>query len=119
MPSRVRLCLCSLLNDTRDAAEPEGQPPFSPRLPWGRVTMTLPHDTLDAWGDELMKGRARVIWACFVAGAAATAVNCGSSDSSTSPSPSPSPGGGTTITITNNTVSPNTLTVKAGSQVTF
>src|SRR5262249_15145744 len=58
-----------------------------------------------------------------LASAAAAALSCGGSDSSsTSPSPSPSPSpapGGTTITITSAGVSPTTLTVRPGTQVTF
>lgn len=53
---------------------------------------------------------------------------CGGSDSSPSPTPSPTPSpapaptptpGGTTFTITSAGVSPRTLTVPAGSRVTF
>lgn len=61
------------------------------------------------------------VFAALVAMAA-----CGGSDSSPStpsptpsPSPTPTPGGGTTFTITSSGVSPRTLTVAAGSRVTF
>ncbi len=43
----------------------------------------------------------------------------GSTPSSPSPTPTPTPGGGRTITITSSGVSPRTLTVPAGSRVTF
>ena len=43
----------------------------------------------------------------------------GSTPSSPSPTPTPTPGGGRTITITSSRVSPRTLTVPAGSRVTF
>ncbi len=66
------------------------------------------------------------VFAALVAMAA-----CGGGDSSPSPTPSPTPspsptptptpppGGGTTFTITSSGVSPRTLTVPAGSRVTF
>ena len=83
--------------------------------------MRPPHDTIDIRGDELSKSRVRVGWALVVAGAVAVATSCGGSSNgcSPAPSPSPTPGGTTTITITNNVASPLTLTVRAGTQVTF
>jgi plastocyanin len=65
-----------------------------------------------------MGGSHRALRAFVLASAAAAAFGCGGSDSSTAPSPSPGPSGGT-FTITSAGVSPTTLTVKAGSQVTF
>ncbi|MBI2187231.1 MAG: hypothetical protein HYU37_08945 [Acidobacteria bacterium] len=55
---------------------------------------------------------------------ALAAAACGGGDSSSTPtSPTPSPGGGgssgATITITGSGVSPRTVTVSAGSRVTF
>jgi plastocyanin len=54
---------------------------------------------------------------------ALAATTCGGGDSSpSSPTPNPSPGGGSsgaTITITSSGVSPRTVTVSAGSRVTF
>jgi plastocyanin len=52
------------------------------------------------------------------------AVSCGGGGSSTSPSsptptPTPTPTTGTTITITSSGVSPRSVTVSAGSRVTF
>ncbi len=44
------------------------------------------------------------------------ATGCGGGTSSPTPAPTPT---GTTITITNNTVSPSTLTISRGQQVTF
>ncbi len=63
----------------------------------------------------------RLRWAFVWLVASMFAANCGGSDSgSPSPSPTPTPTpGGTTITIANNAVSPSTLTVARGSQVTF
>ena len=62
----------------------------------------------------------------FAAGGVLVVVvaGCGSSTSTgTSPSPTPTPGGGgtstPTITIANNAVSPKSITVTRGSQVTF
>jgi plastocyanin len=61
----------------------------------------------------------------FVAAAAMTAlmIACGGGSPSTSstptPTPTPAPEGGTTITITPAGVSPATITVALGSQVTF
>lgn len=57
---------------------------------------------------------------CFAAGAIALGSACGGNDAA----PSPNPGGGgsttgTTITITASGVSPKTLTVARGTQVTF
>jgi plastocyanin len=46
------------------------------------------------------------------------ALGCGGGSSSPTPTPTPGPTG-TTITITNNTVSPSTLTISRGQQVTF
>ena len=66
--------------------------------------------------------------ACALA-AAATIAACGGGGSSSPTSPSPAPGGGAggggtptaaaTITISNNAVSPQSVTVSAGSRVTF
>ena len=61
----------------------------------------------------------------YLAGAVASMVTlaaCGSGGGSSPSSPSPSPSGGdagTTITITTSGVSPRSLTVSAGSRVTF
>jgi plastocyanin len=52
----------------------------------------------------------------------AAASACGGGDSPSSPTPTPSPGGGSsgaTITITASGVSPNAVTISAGSRVTF
>jgi len=52
----------------------------------------------------------------------AAASACGGGDSPSSPTPTPSPGGGSTgatITITGSGVSPRSVTVSAGSRVTF
>jgi len=57
---------------------------------------------------------------CLAAGAVALGSACGGND--TAPSPPPGGGGGgggTTITITASGVSPKTLTVPRGTQVTF
>lgn len=60
-------------------------------------------------------------WAALLSALAASA--CGGGDSSPSaPTPTPSPGGGSsgaTITITASGVSPNAVTISAGSRVTF
>lgn len=52
---------------------------------------------------------------------ALTAAACGGGSSPTPSSPTPAPGGssGATITITSSGVSPRTVTVSAGSRVTF
>lgn len=53
---------------------------------------------------------------------ALTASACGGGDSPSAPSPTPPPGGGgsaATITITASGVSPNAVTISAGSRVTF
>ena len=57
----------------------------------------------------------RFVWAGSMAILLAA---CGGGGSSSTPSPTPSPGGGT-ITISNNAVSPKTITIAPGSQVTF
>ena len=57
----------------------------------------------------------RFVWAGSMAILLAA---CGGGGSSSTPSPTPSPGGGT-ITISNNAVSPKTITIATGSQVTF
>jgi plastocyanin len=73
-----------------------------------------------------MRAAKKATWGFVVAGAMAVLlVACGGGSSGTSPSPSPSPtptpppSGGTTITITTTGVSPVTLTVSRGTQVTF
>jgi plastocyanin len=61
-------------------------------------------------------------WGFLVAGAtAALMVACGGSSGMPSPTPTPTPAptGGTTVTITAAGVSPATLTVPRGTQVTF
>ena len=70
--------------------------------------------------------RIKVPFGIVVATATLSAFACGGSDSPTTPSPSPSPGGGgdggtvaATITISGNAVSPRSVTVPAGSRVTF
>jgi plastocyanin len=63
--------------------------------------------------------------ACLAAGAIALGSACGSNDAAPSPSTGGGGGGGggstggTTITITSSGVSPKTLTVPRGTQVTF
>jgi plastocyanin len=62
-----------------------------------------------------MRTRTTIVW---VLGAAALMVGCGGS--STSPSTTPGrPVNTTTVTIANNTVSPVTIVVPRGTQVTF
>ncbi len=78
--------------------------------------------------------RRKATWGFLAAGAlAALMIACGGSSTTPTPttpspaptpaptpSPTPNPGGGSFVfTITNNTVSPKTLTVPRGSQVTF
>ncbi len=58
-------------------------------------------------------------WLVFVVVVMMAACGGGSTPTSPSPSPSPAPSGGTTFTITSAGVSPKTLTVAAGSRVTF
>jgi plastocyanin len=61
--------------------------------------------------------------AAAMAALAALTIACGSGSAGTSPTPpptpTPAPSGGTTITITSAGVSPATITVARGSQVTF
>jgi plastocyanin len=60
----------------------------------------------------------KFVWGLAAAGAIVLAAACG--DGSTDTTPSPNPGGGAnTITITSSGVSPRSLTVSRGSQVTF
>jgi plastocyanin len=63
-----------------------------------------------------MDRAARVVVGVLVAGMAMGAAGCGGGGD-TSPSPTPNPA--TTLTITSSGVSPKTLTVARGSQVTF
>ena len=64
----------------------------------------------------------RILAAAAAAVAVTSALSCGGS-SSTTPSPSPGPGttptGTNTIVISNNTLSPQNITVARGSQVTI
>jgi len=63
----------------------------------------------------------KVAWGSVWAGSTAILLAaCGGGSTGTpSPSPTPSPGGAATITIANNAVSPRSITVARGSQVTF
>jgi plastocyanin len=59
---------------------------------------------------------------CVAMAIALAAVSCGGGDSGStpsSPSPTPTPTTGTTITITSSGASPRSVTVTAGSRVTF
>jgi plastocyanin len=61
----------------------------------------------------------KCVWGFGMAAAIVLAAACGD-DGSSDMSPSPNPGGGAnTITITSSGVSPKSLTVSRGSQVTF
>ena len=68
-----------------------------------------------------MNSRNGAIGLCVAAALGATIVGCGngSSNPSATPAPTPTPTPTLTITITSNGASPKTLTVAAGSQVTF
>ena len=62
------------------------------------------------------------MWALGVAvagGMAIAAAACGGSSDSAAPAPSPVPGAANTLTISNNAISPQTITVTRGSQVTI
>ena len=63
----------------------------------------------------------KVAWGSVWAGSTAILLAAcgGGSGGNPSPSPAPSPGGAATITIANNAVSPRSITVARGSQVTF
>src|SRR6266511_3211648 len=61
-----------------------------------------------------MRNAATLFCGCGIAALIAT--TCGGGSTTTTPTPTPT---GTTITITNNTVSPSTLTISRGQQVTF
>jgi plastocyanin len=68
-----------------------------------------------------MSSRNGAIGLCVAAALGAMIVGCGNGSSNASPTPAPTPAPTTTltITITSNGASPKTLTVAAGSQVTF
>jgi plastocyanin len=60
--------------------------------------------------------RRKATWGgCVAAAIAAAAVSCGKSDTGTNPTPTPT----NTISITANGVTPKTIAVALGSQVTF
>jgi plastocyanin len=61
----------------------------------------------------------KVAWGSVWAGSTAFLLAACGGGSSGTPAPSPSPGGAATITIANNAVSPRSITVARGSQVTF
>jgi plastocyanin len=66
-----------------------------------------------------MNSRNGAIGLCLAAALAATVVGCANGSSNASPTPAPTPTPTLTITITPNGANPKTLTVAAGSQVTF
>ena len=66
-----------------------------------------------------MRTLSRLLSGLVVAATVALTFGCGGGSSSSAPSPSPNPGPNFTITIANNTVSPKTITVPVGAQVTF
>jgi plastocyanin len=67
-----------------------------------------------------MNVRNRAIGLCVAAALGAATMACGNSSSASPPAtPTPTPTPTLTITITSNGASPKTLTVAAGSQVTF
>src|SRR5688572_30737151 len=60
----------------------------------------------------------KFVWGVAAAGAIVLAAACGDGSSDTTPSPNPG-GGANTVTITSSGVSPRSITVTRGSQVTF